>query len=202
LSGGRGCLNPNNDSIAVRISMNEGTILFAGDSEDEDTGTPCQSALAKCVPEMSMLVSKYGGSGLLKADVYLEAHHGSKNGFTKEFLSAVSPAVSVISAGDPLRAKPGQYHAYEYGHPNAGAVDEMVRDTSGTRPSFEATVFSAGNTANSKKASPPQSKTITKAVYCTCWDGDVQVSFAVGSHTPAVTTDGFRPAVPPADRPR
>ena len=118
LSGGRGCLNPNNDSIAVRIVTKEAAILFAGDSENEDSGTSkCSVPLTKCVPEMSTLQTRYGTGGLLKADLYLEAHHGSPNGFTPQFLATVAPGISVISAGDPLRAGPGEFHGYEYGHP-------------------------------------------------------------------------------------
>lgn len=204
LSGGRGCLNPNNDSIAVRIVTKEATILFAGDSENEDSGTTsCSLPLAKCVPEMSMLETKYGTAGLLKADLYLEAHHGSPNGFAPDFLSTVAPRISVISAGDPLRAGPGQFHGYEYGHPRDLAVNELIKDTTGTRtPPVQASVFSAANTGTTKKATPPTKVSIDKAIYCTCWDGDIKVAYAAGSHDPEVTTDGFRPPVAPQDQPK
>ena len=204
LSGGRGCLNPNNDSITVRIVTKEATILFAGDSENDDSGTTqCSVPLAKCVPEMSMLETKYGTTGLLKADLYLEAHHGSPNGFTPDFLSTVAPRISVISAGDPLRAGPTQFHGYEYGHPRDVAVNELIKDTTGTRtPPVQASVFSAANTASSKTVTPPTTVSIDKAIYCTCWDGDIKVAYATGSHDPTVTTDGFRPPVSPQDQPK
>lgn len=204
LSGGRGCLNPNNDSITVRIVTKEASILFAGDAESEDTGaSKCPVSLAKCVPEMSMLETRYGNTDLLKADLYLEAHHGSPNGFTPEFLSAVAPSISVISAGDPLRAGPGQFHGYEYGHPRDIAVNELIKDTTGTRtPPVAASVFSAANTATSKNVTPPKTVSIDKAVYCTCWDGDIKVAYAAGSHEPTVTTDSFRPPVKPQDLPK
>jgi competence protein ComEC len=204
LSGGRGCLDPNNDSIGVRIVTKEATILFAGDSEDEDSGSSkCSVALAKCTPAMSMLETKYGHSGLLKADLYLEAHHGSPNGFTPAFLASVAPRISVISAGDPLRAGPGQFHGYEYGHPRDVAVKELIKDTTGTRtPPVEASVFTAANTASSKKLTPPTTISIDKAIYCTCWDGDVKVAWAAGSHEPVITTSAFRPAVARGDLPK
>ena len=204
LSGGRSCLNPNNDSITVRIVTKEATILFAGDSENEDSGaSKCSVALLECVPEMSMLETKYGTTGLLKADLYLEAHHGSPNGFTPDFLSTVAPRISVISAGDPLRAGPRQFHGYEYGHPRDVAVNELIKDTTGARtPPVQASVFSAANTDTSKKVSPPMTVSIDKAIYCTCWDGDIKVAYATGSHEPIVTTDGFRPPVPPSDQPK
>jgi competence protein ComEC len=204
LSGGRGCLNPNNDSIAVRIVTKEAAILFTGDSENDDSGkTTCPVPLAKCDAQMSMLETKYGNTGLLKADVYHAAHHGSNNGFTPEFLSTVAPRISVISAGDPLRAGPGQFHGYEYGHPRDVAVNELIKDTTGTRePPVQASVFSAANTATSTKVTPPTTISIDKAIYCTCWDGDIKVAYAAGSHDPTVTTDGFRPPVPAGDRPK
>jgi competence protein ComEC len=203
LSGGRGCLNPNNNSIAVRIVTKEAAILFAGDSENEDVDSlKCPVTLTKCVPELSLLETRYGSTGLLKADLYLAAHHGSSNGFTPEFLATVAPRTSVISAGDPMRAGPGEFHAYEFGHPRDVAVNELIKDTTGKRtPAVEASVFSAGNTANSKKVAPPTAVSIDAAIYCTCWDGDVKVAYAAGSHAPTITTDGFLPPVPLKDRP-
>lgn len=210
LSGGRGCLNPNNDSIAVRIVTKEASILFAGDAEDEDSGPSVCSVpkgvtvpVAKCIPELPMLKTRYGTTGLLKADLYQEAHHGSLNGFTPEFLSAVAPRISVISAGDPRRAGPGVFHGYEFGHPRKPAVDELISVTTGTRtPPVQASVFTAANTANSKTVTPPTIVSISKAIYCTCWDGDIKVSYAAGSHEPTVTTDGFLPTVPLKDQPK
>jgi beta-lactamase superfamily II metal-dependent hydrolase len=210
LSGGRGCLDFNNDSIAVRVVTKEAAILFAGDSENEDSGKKTCSGpkgvsvtLAKCDAGMSLLETRYGATGLLKADLYQSAHHGSPNGFSPEFLSSVSPGISVISAGDALRAGPGPYHGYEYGHPRIDAVTELIKETTGTRsPAAQALVFNAANTANSKVVSPAAPMSIDKAVYCTCWDGDVQVAYAAGSTVPVVTTDGFLPAIAAGDRPK
>jgi competence protein ComEC len=60
-------------------------------------------------------------AGFLHADVLKVAHHGSKNSTTPEFLSAVEPQVSIISAGEEN----------PYGHPSPELVERLAE--SGTR---------------------------------------------------------------------
>ena len=206
LSGGRNCLNANNDSIAVRVVTKEVSMLFVGDSENEDSAakSSCPQPQSKCVPELSMLADKYGPAHLLKADLYHVAHHGSYNGSTEEFLKIVSPEIAVISAGEALRAGPGSFHAWEFGHPRDKAVAPIVENTSGLRTSpTEVPIFEAANTATSKNVSPPKKISLDKAVYCTCWDGDIKVEFFAGvKTTPKVTTDGFEPDILKQDSPK
>jgi len=181
LSGGRGCDNPNNDSISVRIETPETVLLFTGDSENEDK---------TCTPELSALGTKFVGTPLLQAQIYHVAHHGSYNGTTDDFLKLVSPGIAVISAGNPDRKSPGQFHAFQYGHPREVVVDTLASTVSGSRSDFggsakEVTIFPAAK--QTKKTS------MTKAIYCTCWDGDIEVNYPAGGRTPNITTDNFLP---------
>lgn len=77
------CDGSNNDSLVVMLDVRGVKLLFTGDAESE-------------IEEE--LVSRYGDS--LRADVLKVAHHGSATSTTEEFLSAVSPALAVISAGE------------------------------------------------------------------------------------------------------
>jgi competence protein ComEC len=184
LSGARGCKDANNDSITVRIETPETAILFAGDAENVDP---------TCTPELTALATKFAGTPLLQAQIYHVAHHGSGNGTTADFLKAVSPSIAVISAGDPTRQGPGVFHAYEYGHPREMAMDILVSAVTGARADF-------GGSSESVTIFPAvkQTKTITmtKAIYCTCWDGDITVAYAAGNKKPQISADGFHPVVP------
>lgn len=183
LSGSRGCDNPNNDSIAVRIETVETVLLFTGDAENEDK---------VCSPELSVLGEKYGQTPLLRAQIYHIAHHGSFNGTTDAFMKLVTPTIAVISAGDPTREKPGIFHAFQYGHPREEAVATIVADTSAARTDFgggtkDVTIF--------PKVKETKTISMSKAVYCTCWDGDIRVVFAKGQTIPAVATTDFHPPI-------
>jgi competence protein ComEC len=180
MSGLRGCENLNNDSITIRIEMGAASLLFAGDAENE--------ADKECDAEIGMLEDRFNGTPLLKATVLHVPHHGSFNGTSDDFLKLVTPQISVISAGDPDRHKPGVFHAWEFGHPRAVAVTTLENDTSGTRPAPKSVVVLPA-------VKKEQTITMSKAVYCTCWDGDVVVTFAGPASAPTVSTDNFRPPV-------
>ena len=189
LSSRRDCSNANNDSLGVRISAGQASLLFVGDSENESS---------KCTAELSLLGSRYGQTSVLHANVLHVAHHGSPNGSTADFLKLVSPDISVISAGDPDRRGPGRFHAFEYGHPRQEAMGYIVANTQGTRESKDVTIFEASNVNAS--VSPPKTIPMTKAVYCTCWDGDIKIAYDGSGAAPTITTTGFRPPVPAKDR--
>ena len=72
----------NLNSIVVRMDYGEFSMLFTGDAEEEALG---------------FLVTNY--QDLLDVDVLKASHHGSNNGYTDNFLAAVSPGKVVISAG-------------------------------------------------------------------------------------------------------
>lgn len=81
--GANECDGSNNDSLVVMLDVLGTRLLFTGDAESEVEDE---------------LVDLYGDS--LAADVLKVAHHGSMTSTTEDFLSAVSPTVAVISAGE------------------------------------------------------------------------------------------------------
>ncbi len=89
----------NNCSIVLRLDYGETSFLFTGDAETEE--------------EKSILENGRGSE--LKADVLKVGHHGSSSSTSKEFLSAVSPAVAVISCGEDN----------DYGHPHQSTLSAL-----------------------------------------------------------------------------
>lgn len=74
--------DPNNASLALKVSLGENSFLFTGDCEEK--------------AEQEMLKS-----GLdLSSEVYKVGHHGSKTSSCKDFLQAVAPSYGVISCGE------------------------------------------------------------------------------------------------------
>jgi len=73
----------NNHSCVIKISNKNLSILLTGDIE----------AAAE-----RMILNKYVDLGILKADVLIVAHHGSKTSSTLPFIQAVSPKYAVISS--------------------------------------------------------------------------------------------------------
>ena len=86
----------NNQSMVLALEGEGIRFLFTGDMEEEE-----EKLLLHTVPEK-----------LWKANVLKVAHHGSKTSSSEAFLSAVSPALAVISCGENNR----------YGHPDADTV--------------------------------------------------------------------------------
>ena len=87
----------NNDSLVMRLSFRECSMILAGDLEKQ-------------------IESELVASNLIHhADILKVAHHGSKTSTTEPFLRAVHPAFAIISAG----------FANLYGHPNTEVVDRL-----------------------------------------------------------------------------
>jgi competence protein ComEC len=93
----------NNDSLVLRLEFREVTYLLTGDIER---------------PVERELLAR---GDALHADFLKVGHHGSKTSTSREFLSAVTPRVAVISAGAEN----------PYGHPSQAVLDEF--GGSGTR---------------------------------------------------------------------
>lgn len=92
-------LAKNNDSLVMRLHYVDRTILLTGDGEKQ--------------VEYTMLAEN--AAEFLHADVLKVGHHGSKNSTMPEFLDAVNPRISVISAGEEN----------PYGHPNPELLDRL-----------------------------------------------------------------------------
>lgn len=175
LDASRGCENGNNDSLIVRVKYKEASYLFSGDAETESDPI--------CEAEVPMLVDYYDGTELVDVDVYKVGHHGSLNGTDDEFMEAMSPKISVISAGIHTQHGPGKFHAFQFGHPREAIVALLERFTSKDRDPINAYTMPRVKKVKSNRR-------IEKAIYCTCWDGDIVVSTNESGSQLKVTTTG------------
>ena len=75
-------VNENNNSLVLKVAVDDMTILFTGDIEKE--------------AELD-LINKYQKE--LKCDVLKAAHHGSMTSSCEMFLNLVSPKYTLISVG-------------------------------------------------------------------------------------------------------
>jgi hypothetical protein len=155
----RDCEDENNESVVMRVKYGEATFLFTGDAESEDDN---------CEPQISLLLDWYRGT-LLDVDVYKVGHHGSRNGTTRDYMLAMTPEISVISAGHHSTRSPSVFHGFNFGHPRENIVALLEELTSGTRQPKDAFTMDAVETVR-------EPRRVEKAIYCTCWDGDVVIS--------------------------
>lgn len=89
--------DPNNSSICLKITMENVSYLFAGDSEE--------------ISEQDILLSGED----ISSTVYHVSHHGSYSSSSQNFLNAMSPEYGVISCGKDN----------SYGHPHQETVDKL-----------------------------------------------------------------------------
>jgi len=89
----------NNASIVVRATWPDLSFLLTGDAESRVE---------------RLLVETWAG-GELKADILKVGHHGSKSSSSPEFLAAVQPQASIISAGLDNR----------FGHPHEDVLERL-----------------------------------------------------------------------------
>ncbi|WP_099203085.1 ComEC/Rec2 family competence protein [Miniphocaeibacter massiliensis] len=87
----------NNNSIAIRITHGENSILFTGDAEKLEEST-----------------LMYTGEKI-ESKVYHVGHHGSRKASSKEFLDEVNPEYAVISSGK----------GNMYGHPHKEVLNRL-----------------------------------------------------------------------------
>ena len=161
LAGARGCKNANNDSLILWAQINGVKFLFTGDDEAfKERDDPCE-------PEIPLVLNRFKSSGMLDIDVYKVGHHGSFNGTSADFLQAMTPKISVMSAGLFDQKDPGDFHAWQFGHPREAAVQAIAANTSNTREPI--TIKTMDSPAK------PRTRIMKNAVYCTCWDSDIVV---------------------------
>jgi competence protein ComEC len=162
LSGSRGCRNANNHSLILWVKVRNVTFLFTGDDE----------AIKKddehCEPEIPFILKRFAQTDLLNIDVYKVGHHGSYNGTSLDLMKAMTPKISVISAGLYNQQGPGDFHAWQYGHPRESAIKTIEAWTTNTREPIAVTTMDAS-------FKPHMNRLIKNAIYCTYWDGDVVV---------------------------
>jgi competence protein ComEC len=182
LDGSRGCDNQNNDSLIVLVRSGQASFLFTGDAEVEG-GSDCDG-------EVPILIDFYTGTNLINVDVYKVGHHGSFNGTDERFMRVMSPRISVISAGIHTQHGPGGFHAFQFGHPRTVAVDLLEQFST----TFRATPAKVYSMPAVRTVVP---RTMRKAVYCTCWDGDIRVSSNANGSVFSVQTSGRPDGNPP-----
>ena len=159
--GHRGCTNENNNSLVVRVDIDDGGSLLLPADADVDDQT--------CTALIAYLLE----GGVARTDVLQVPHHGSTAGLDPTFLRRVSPKIAVISAGRVDIAPTTRFDAYNYGHPRAATVDAIASAVIDSRPARRVFVMSAP--ARTQADQTPVLMSVDKAVFCTCWDGDVVV---------------------------
>ena len=90
----------NNNAIVCKFNYKSFSMLFTGDIEEEAE---------------KVLVSKYGGTDILKSTVLKVAHHGSKSSSIQGFLELASPKIALIGVGENNK----------FGHPNLGVIERL-----------------------------------------------------------------------------
>jgi Predicted hydrolase (metallo-beta-lactamase superfamily) len=174
LDGSRGCDNQNNDSLIVLVRSGQASFMFTGDAEVEG-GSDCDG-------EVPLLMDFYPRR-LLDVDVYKVGHHASFNGTNDDFMRVMTPKIAVISAGIHTQHGPGGFHAFQFGHPRTVTVDLLDQFTT----TFRAKPANVYSMPAVRKVVP---RTMSKAVYCTCWDGDIRVSSNANGSVLKVQTSG------------
>lgn len=169
LSAGRRCIDDNNASIVMRVVYKDRSFLFTGDAEVDDKkgrNLGCGGLIFR------LLDAQASYPELLDVDVLKVAHHGSKYSTSDAFLQKVKPAFSVISAGVPETRSSGEgkfHHAWFYGHPNEAAIKLLEERTEKSRPATTVTTMT-------KPTKLVENRSLDRAIYCTCWDGNLVLS--------------------------
>ena len=160
LSGSRGCENANNDSLILWAQINGVKFLFTGDDEALVEKNDCE-------PEIPFILKRFANTKILDIDVYKVGHHGSFNGTSVDLMKAMTPKISVISAGRFDQKDPGDFHAWQFGHPREAAIQAIESFTTNKREPISITTMEG--------PTQPRTRVIKNAVYCTCWDTNVVV---------------------------
>lgn len=154
--------NPNNHSVAVRVDYGASSVFIPGDLEEIGT---------------SRLEKKYGsGTDILDVDIYVAGHHGSKNATTRYMMENMSPKVALVSASPYEREE--DWTARKFGHPHEKAMGHMLHDRYGvawSRPEPIDVMIGLKGAWKDERKEVFERRRISKAVYCTCWDGTVRV---------------------------
>jgi competence protein ComEC len=146
--------NPNFHSLAVRVKFGDASFLFIGDMQEE---------------AIDYMLEKYEDHlDVFDVDVYQVGHHGSHNATTEPLLDAMTPKIAVISASNKKDTQKGS--GFAYGHPNIHVLEMLSESVQEKREEKNGYGYEG---ASSLEFNTRISKKITKAIYCTCWDGTV-----------------------------
>lgn len=138
----------NNHSLVIRIDYGTASLLITGDLEDK---------------AQRSLVTKFGGTNLLDADIYVVGHHGSKNGCSQEMLNKITPKIALIGVGNVDRQL--DWTAWKFGHPNKGILERLQSKVTQSRNPIQVKAGTGAKTFVSFN--------VTKAIYTTAWDDNV-----------------------------
>lgn len=158
---------PNNHSLVVKVEFGEASFIFTGDLEERG---------------IDFLLEKYKDHlDVLDADVYQVGHHGSPNATTQGLLDVFTPAIAVISASHEDDKTGGS--GFDHGHPRDVVVKMLSENITRNR----ATTINGH--VYRRQETTPYKVAINKAIYCTCWDGDIVIrASSTGSYR--VMVDG------------
>ena len=153
----------NNDSVVLRVEFGKVSFLFTGDLEKEGID--------------AMLTSYEADRSVFDVDVLKVGHHGSHNATTEALMSAVTPKIAIIQAGDPSLSQ-ATFSAYSFAHPHQNTIrmllDAQVGVTMARTPK-SVPVGVRGRNPTTK--APPEFRRldIKRAIYTTGWDGNIAV---------------------------
>jgi competence ComEA-like helix-hairpin-helix protein len=156
--------------LVIRIDYGTSSLLITGDLEEKP---------------IHDLLGKYGNTNLLDADVYVVGHHCSKNGTTQDLLNKITPQMALIGCGDPSRKF--MWTAWAFGHPDKGILDMLQQSVTATRSPI---IIKAGTGAKQFT-----DEIISKAIYATAWDGNVELDADNAGHWQKVD-NSVAPLVP------
>ncbi len=163
LSAGRRCNDENNGSLVLRVAYRGKSFLLIGDAEIDDKegrNLGCGGLLYRLLNEEASFPD------LLNVNVLKVGHHGSRNGTVEAFLQKVTPDFAVLSAGVPATRSRNTFHAWFFGHPNEIPVKMLEENVAKARPTVNVTTMT-------KPRKLIENRPLNKALYCTCWDGDL-----------------------------
>lgn len=148
-------INGNNHSLVVKILFGQSSFLFTGDLQN--------------IGEKDML-DYYSGTNVLQSDIWAVSHHGADNGTNKALLDQVKPLFAVISCGRPEFGEHSKspFTTFRYGHPRVNTLNLLSDAIPGSR----AQPLDIQAATGSKQF---QSYTVSKNIYATAWDGNIEI---------------------------
>ena len=159
---------PNNHSLVIKVEFGKASFIFTGDLEEKG---------------IQFLLDKYKDHlDVLDVDVYQVGHHGSPNATTPELLDAFTPQIAVISASHEDDKTPGS--GFDHGHPRDTVVSLLASSISRNR-----SIPITGHVYAAQEVDPDDTP-ISKAIYCTCWDGNIVIrATSSGSYRVSLDSD-------------